>query len=469
MHYRTGKLPWVAAAVVLLVSPGLGAQEEPAADSETGEAPTGEGETKSTKITDLEKRIEKLEAEIARLQEEAASDELEALQEAADAAAEEEEEKDETEAQVFKSGARALQAQNPEFSVTGDFLVRLWANDKFRKPYPPVLEIEEEGEHHHDASSELSGFQLRALELNIQANLDPYSFAKAVIAFHAGEVEAEEAYMTWVGVLPRLNLTIGRFRQQFGVVNRWHTHALDQIDLPLSLQMAFGHHGLAQTGLSLKVMIPRLWAHAAELTIEVTNAENGDLYAGEFWSVPSVLGHLKNYYDLTDTTYLELGLSGVWGFNNRRSFLFHDETTDDVTVENEPWRNTVVAGADLTISWVPLDKAKYRGVTWRTEALYMYKETPDGDIQTFGGYTYLDFRINQIVILGARLDAGQKPMMGDNREYVQASPYMTLWQSEWVYFRIQYNYLWQSGGYDPEHIVLLQADWSLGPHKHEKY
>lgn len=457
------------AAVLLVGSRGLSAQEEPSEIEDVNALETAAGESDGERIADLENRIEALEAEVVRLKEEAAGDELEALKAAAEAAAEEEDESDEPETQVFKSGARALQAQNPEISLTGDFLVRIWANDRFRKPYPPGLLHEEGDDHHHDASSELSGFQLRALELAVQANLDPYSFAKAIIAFHAGEVEVEEATMTWVGVLPRLNITIGRFRQQFGVVNRWHMHALDQVDLPLPLQMFFGGHGLNQTGLSLRVMIPRLWAHAAELTLEVTNSENGELFAGEFWSVPSVLGHLKNYYDLTDATYLELGLSGLWGFNNRRSYLVHDEETDEVTVEDEPWRNTVAAGADLTISWVPTDKSKYRGVTWRTEALYLYKETPDGTIHAFGGFTYLDFRISRIVILGARLDVGQKPIPGGGRDYVQASPYMTLWQSEWVYFRIQYNTLWQRGGYEPEHVVLLQADWSLGPHKHEKY
>jgi hypothetical protein len=434
-----------------------------------GEPPTegGTAQAMSSKMDDMAKKIEELEAQISELKTKVSKKELDELKEAAEQEAEEEVE-EEAEPASFKSGARALQAQNPEISLTGDFLVTLWGNGDFRKPYPPHQEGGEE-EHHHTGVPELSGFSLRAVELNVQANLDPFSFAKAVIGMSGEGVEVEEGYMTWTGIAPRLSLTVGRFRQQFGVINRWHAHALDQVDAPRSIMAFFGGHGLAQTGLSLHVLLPAWWAHAIELTLQVTNAENEHLFAGEFWSVPTALGHLKNYWDASDATYVELGLSGLWGFNNRRSFLVEDEVTGEVHKADEPWRNTVVAGADFTVSWVPPQKSKYLGVTWRTEAMYMRKETAEGDINAFGGFTYLDIRVSQTFILGARLDAGQKPELGDEREFVQASPYMTFWQSEFVYLRLQYNYLWQNGGYEPEHVALLQIDFSLGPHKHEKY
>jgi hypothetical protein len=68
-----------------------------------------------------------------------------------------------------------------------------------------------------------------------------------------------------------------------------------------------------------------------------------------------------------------------------------------------------------------------------------------------------------------RIDAGQEPATGSQTVYVQGSPYCTFRQSEFLYLRLQYNYVWRSDGHDPEHIVLLQANWILGPHRHDKY
>jgi hypothetical protein len=253
------------------------------------------------------------------------------------------------------------------------------------------------------------------------------------------------------------------------VINRWHEHALDQIDRPLIHTKYMGHHGLVGTGLAIKIMIPRAWAHAEELTIEVTNGENDKLFSGEFFSVPTVLGHLKSYWDLNPSTYLELGLSGVWGLNNEWGVF--DETVGKAF--NEDYRHTVLAGADLSLVWVPMGREKYRGVAWRSEFLYLHKETEGGsgleNVDAFGGFTYLDVRLGAHVILGARFDAGQQPEVHGNGWFWQASPYMTIWQSEFVYLRLQYNATWESGRHDPIHAVMLQVDLSAGPHKHEKY
>jgi hypothetical protein len=71
--------------------------------------------------------------------------------------------------------------------------------------------------------------------------------------------------------------------------------------------------------------------------------------------------------------------------------------------------------------------------------------------------------------MGARLDAGMEPEAGIGGWFWQASPYLTFRQSEFVFMRLQYGYTWESGARDPEHVVMLQVDWSAGPHRHEKY
>ena len=449
--------------ILILIIPaqrGLYAQEE-----STIEVIPDESEKKSAA---LEKRVKELEEKLAALEEKKEEDELAKLREEAEKEADEDEADEDEDVKVFSSGARALQALNPEISITGDFLGRVFINDEVKKPYRGGGH-DEEGHSHSSSASDLSGFEIRTIGLSLQTNLDPYAFTKVIIGIHGGEFHLGEAYMTWTGIAPRLNLTVGKFRQLFGVINRWHLHALDQVDFPRPITEFFGGGGLNQVGLSLRVLLPRLWAHANELTIQVTNAQNSALFAGDFWSIPSVLGHLKSYYDLNQTTYLEFGLSGIWGFNNKRSYPEEDEETEEVQIKDDPWRNTLVAGADLTIAWEPLDMGKYRWVVWRTEAMYYYKQTEEGTIHALGGFTYLDIRINRIMLMGFRIDAGQQPVHSGPNVYVQAAPYLTFWQSPWVKVRCQYNYLWLSGGREPEHVVHLQVGWSAGPHKHEKY
>ncbi len=446
----------------------------PCAAQEPAQEPGQEQEAAPPGYEELTERIEELERQVEELrsQSEAAAEEaeLEALLAAADeeiAAGEDDAAQGgaDPEDEVFQSGARALQALNPEISITGDVLGKLYINRNFY--------IDPGEEHSHDGhvhgGIERSGFEMRAFELAFQANLDPFSFAKFILAFHHGAFELEEGYVTWAGAIPRVSITLGRFQQQLGVLNRWHEHALDQVDRPLTHLKYLGGHGLNATGVSVRIMIPRAWAHAEELTIEIANGSNESLFAGEFFSIPTVLGHLKSFWDLGPSTYMELGLSGVWGLNNRWGWM--DESVEELV--NEDRRHTVLAGADLSLVWIPAGREKYRGLAWRTEFFYLHKdvETAEGieTLDSFGGYTYLDLKAGAVVSLGVRFDIGQEPDVHGDGWYWQTSPYMTFWQSEFVYFRLQYSTTYESTRGFPIHSVLFQADFSAGPHKHEKY
>jgi hypothetical protein len=56
-------------------------------------------------------------------------------------------------------------------------------------------------------------------------------------------------------------------------------------------------------------------------------------------------------------------------------------------------------------------------------------------------------------------------------------PYITLWQSEFVYLRLEYRHGQQlpyerpdgSLGLRTDNRVVIQVDWAAGPHKHERY
>src|SRR2546425_9461434 len=50
----------------------------------------------------------------------------------------------------------------------------------------------------------------------------------------------------------------------------------------------------------------------------------------------------------------------------------------------------------------------------------------------------------------------------------QLIPSLTMWQSEWVFLRAQYQWAKQAAA-PATHLFALQAVWAIGPHKHETY
>jgi hypothetical protein len=373
----------------------------------------------------------------------------------------------------FTSLTRSLQAANPEISFSGDIIAQYIRNNSGQEYM----------------GHERSGFGFRALGIHLQSNLDPFSLTKIAVEILPEEgAVLEEAYVTWTAVTPGLSITAGMFRQQLGVVNRWHEDMLDQSSYPLMLSTPFGEGGLAQSGLSMHLRLPPLWAHSLELVTEITNGSNENVFSGQYFSVPSVLLRLVNYWDLSRNTYLQLGLTGMGGFNGRRGIVLDDGPgpEDPPFLESLRRRNTLVGGVDLTLNWEPLNQAKYHHFTWRTEALFIRKdidtwiptdtETGVGGLYQgqdpilwWGGYSSLEYKLAQQWIVGVRGDLVQAFETNNDDKYEwQAVPYLTWWQSEFVRMRLEYDFHQPSIG-GPDHRVLLQITFAAGPHKHELY
>jgi len=420
------------------------------------EAPQGASEAT------LEARIRTLEAKLQALEESAQADELARMQDAARAEANARGSEGAPEQREFLEGALALQKLNPEISVSGDVLAAL------------VID----GDRFYAGADDRSGMPIREVSLHIQHVLDPYSMFKSAIAFSPTHgVGVEEVYVTWSGLVPSLTFTVGRFRQGFGVLNRWHEHDLDQTAHPFAMTAVLGEEGLVGNGFGVRWFMPPLWAHANELTLEVVDGENEALFAGQHFSVPTALLHLKSYWDLTDSTYLELGLSGMFGFHNRRGLV--DETTG--TLVDEPWAQTYVGGADLTLYWSPLQQAKYYSVTWRSELYCARKQQPAGSALPtdwgFGAYSYVQVQPGERWFLGVRGDVARPMERASDDLAWDVVPYVTFWQSEFVYLRLEVQHGQRlpvtradgTLGARTDNRVLLQVDFAAGPHKHEKY
>lgn len=325
---------------------------------------------------------------------------------------------------------RNLSSLNPEISMTGDMV---------------GFTSDHAGEHRED-------FDAREFELNVQSALDPFSVTKWTLSFSPEEgVDIEEGYVTYSNLPGGLGLTAGKFRQSFGVLNRWHLHALPQIDYPLALQTYFGDEGLAQTGLRADWLLPRPWASANEVTLELTDGES-DAFGGESFDHLVGLAHLKNYWDIGEAVYAELGLSGIAGSTGRGG----------------SGGDSQVLGGDFTFHWQPPGRAKYREVTWRTEVLRSDRDDEEGiGHQAWGGYSYVESLLAQNLYAGVRYDRVEDPLDPGHVTW-GVFPNLTWWQSEYVRLRGEYGFV-KDDLTGEENRFSLQLTWAAGPHKHEIY
>jgi hypothetical protein len=389
-----------------------------------------------------------------------AADEIDALRRAAKAEIAEASQED-TQKETFSSGALGLQKLNPEISVTGDLL---WSYTE------------------SESADKTSDFVFRGLGIHAEAYLDPYTRFKAAFSVSEDDTHLGEAYMTRFGIVPNVNLTLGKFRQQFGVVNRWHKHGLDQVDFPLALRQIFGPAGLNQTGGSFEWTMSGLAGCSQEAVFQVTDGENGRVFAENTDNKPSVLGHYKLFRDITSSIYAEIGFSALWGRNN-------EWTVGEDMIDRE--RDAWVLGADLTVLWEPTERMRYRNVTLRTEAYALEKDilVSDGSgedtINAWGVYSYLESKISRTIIIGVRGDYFEpdvKPYASaetvnlaplavteDGAYRWQVGPYVTWHQSPFVHFRAEYNHQDGDGTGAEEDVLWLQCIFAAGPHKHERY
>ena len=111
-------------------------------------------------------------------------------------------------------GRERNQAQlNPEIGVTGD--IRGYATGR---------------------GVQGDNFDPREFEIGFQSALDPYSHTKIFVSLEGGHVSVEEGYAYWTGLPGHLRLDFGKYRQQFGELNRWHLHAVPETEYPLAVK-----------------------------------------------------------------------------------------------------------------------------------------------------------------------------------------------------------------------------------------
>jgi hypothetical protein len=238
---------------------------------------------------------------------------------------------------------------------------------------------------------------------------------------------------------------VGKFRQEIGLYNRWHSHALLEVERPLAATTFLGEDGLIQTGLGITLPSLSIGPTTQTATFEAAAGSNDALFGGG--SDITYLGRLQSFWDL-GTSYFQLGATGVLGEN------------DEVGLETE------LLGLDASFRWTPRGQSLYRDFRLKAEWYFAEQTTPTEALTGDGGYVQANLRVSRRWILGTRADFVDG--YEDTPDIFQLVPAITWWQSEWVKIRLQYHYLKPDGGAG-NHTLLLQTVWAMGPHKHESY
>jgi hypothetical protein len=420
----------VLSLVAIATGVGLATAQQvpPAPPAESG--PTLE--QLERQVSELTRQLQLVQQQLDELKAKHAAEETQAeverLREAAAAAAEAAPPQPPVETtKRFVSGTRMQPQLNPEISVIGNMFALAGTGETTRA-------------------------SVGEWELDLQSYLDPYSRFHVVLSKPEEEgLDVEEGYVTWMNLPGNTTLTAGKTRQQFGVLNRWHPHALDQVDLPLVIQESFGEEGFKGTGLSVGWLMPHLWADANELTVSVTNGSNDVAFAGDDWRKPAFLARLKNYWDLNPDSYVEIGLNALLGKADPNGHLDHD-----------------FYAVDATYNWYPSSRSLYHEVTVRGMWLLSRLAVPSsGTLDASGGYVYGQYKLSPRWTTGLRYDYVEDQREAD-RHYWGFSPYLTLFQSEFVRLRGQLNYR-RDNRFGTDRQFYLQLTVAAGPHKHDTY
>lgn len=356
----------------------------------------------------------------------------------------------------------------PDFSAVGDF----------------IADLSPQGSTQADSSR----IGVREVELAVQAAVDPYFRGDVFLGISDLEgISIEQAFLTTTALPNELELKIGRFLMPFGKQNTTHRHDLHTIEYPYVIQRFFAPDGYKGTGFWLsRVIAPLGFYQEIQVTaVDRLADRDASLQTGDPVNRKlSGLGYsarLRNYWDLNQSTNLELSGTALTGVREEAIAA----AVGPINALNAR-QNTF--GADLTFRWRPLQQGLYKSFILQAEL--MHQTTPavsamvPGPIcrqlcagsaitptsvsttasHCTGGYVFSRYQITTRGFLGGRYDQLQDPLYGGLTTRA-ASVDLEFFPSEFSKITAEYERYIPPTGIERINRILLQATFSLGPHK----
>jgi hypothetical protein len=366
----------------------------------------------------------------------------------------------------------------PDFSAVGDI----------------VGDLSPQGSTQRDNSR----FGVREVELAVQAVVDPYFRGDVFLGINDVElISIEQAFLTTTSLPNQFELKLGRFLLPMGKVNLTHRHDLHTIEYPWVVQLLLSDDGLKGTGLwGSRVIAPFGFYQEVQL---VTFDRLSPGVPGLITQEPvnktltglGVLGRLRNYVDLSEAANVELSFTAMTGkreqpLDSTFFTLVRSGSSSQLVAQqvNATIARQSTFGADFTYRWRPLQEGLYKSFILQSEVMRQLNQrnpslpvvecpagtTPcrvpvyAGPTQDFtGAYVFARVQTSQRQFVGARYDYVQNPV-NNGRILNAGSVYLEWYPSEFSKLAAGYEAV-KNGGEDLLNRLLIQATFSLGPHK----
>jgi hypothetical protein len=325
-----------------------------------------------------------------------------------------------------------------------------------------------------------SRFGVREVEVALQAAVDPFFRGDVFLGVSDGEgVSIEQAFLTATALPWGLEARLGRFLMPIAKQATTHRHDLHTFEYPWAIQRFLGEEGLKGTGIWLsRVFAPFGYYQEVQLTAVDRFGEKPE----DLSTLDPVnkkldgLGYsarLRNYWDLSEASNLELSGSAVTG-------KVEQPVSGGPLDLATPARQTVV-GVDFTYRWRPLQRGLYKSFMLQAEVLRQINQRdpslpssaeidpatlayagPDRDFS--GAYVFTRYQVTRRSFIAARFDALQDPTQPGVTVHA-ASGYLEFFPSEFSKLLAGFEHLDRPGDGLAKNRLILQATFALGPHK----
>lgn len=318
-------------------------------------------------------------------------------------------------------------------------------------------------------SNDKASFLFRAAELNVEAPVDPYLKAWAVITGSNQGVDVEEATLETTSLPHNLTVRGGRLFATFGRLAHFHDHELPVIDRPLSLDSYIGGETRAD-GVEVAYLLPTDFFLNATFGAYDKMGENNtrqDPTGSRPLDQFTYLARINTYADLTDSQNIELGVDSAW--TPKRSVT--TTSAPIVTNVNNSWRT--LTGVDVTYRYQPPVGGLYKGLLWGTEILQNDENRvnstsmlPQGRTNAYGGYTFVEIKSGRQWRGGAMADITED--QDNNRKVTKTfTGFLTCDVTEFQRLRATYaEGIVNLAGIPKNHTIGIQWTGVFGNHVH---
>jgi hypothetical protein len=328
---------------------------------------------------------------------------------------------------VIGGAPQSGKALNPDISIVGNFL----------------------GAVGHNTVRPVNSLEMAESEVGLQAIIDPYARGDVFISFGESGVDVEEAYLTFTSLPGGFVTRVGKMRSAFGKVNTLHSHNLPWIDRPLVTEnLLGGEEGISDAGFSVTRILPAPRGIYLEGTGQVFRGDSADVFTANRKQDASVIGHLRGYGDINESTNLDMGFSYGRGHTAEGSLFLAN-----------------LYGIDATLRWKPLRRAIYKNFMARTELVWSRRDTLLGGPaaeRAFGLFTSGEYRINRRWTVGGRYDRSGRATDASMTD-TGFSTLLTYWPSEFSQIRGQYRFARYAEGRDGNEL-RFQFLFVMGAH-----